>query len=151
MATYREQMLRITELYRDAGRTWPATAREIAGWAIAEGLWVPSPSSIVAQCADHLAQAMREEYYTDPQGRTVRTKHAARLSVDGEQTTLWDDIRTADAAFMEMAFAQRRQQILSDCRQLKADVDSFNDNNASGVIVQMIFDFTLDLEEEALV
>jgi hypothetical protein len=94
---------------------------------------------------------MREEYYTDPQGRTVRTKHAARLSVDGEQTTLWDDIRTADAAFMEMAFAQRRQQILGDCRQLKADVDSFNDNNTSGVTVQMIFDFTLDLEEAALV
>jgi hypothetical protein len=33
---------------------------------------------------------------------------------------------------MEIAFQQRRQQILGDCRQLKTDVDSYNDNYNSG-------------------
>jgi len=34
-----------------------------------------------------------------------------------------------------------------DCRQLKQDVDSFNENYNSSVSIQMVFDFTEDLEE----
>ena len=92
---------------------------------------------------------MREEYITDPQGRTVRAKHVACY----EQVPLWGDIRTAPREHMEMAFQQRRQQIVGDCRQLKVDVDSYNQNYNNGELpIQMIFDFTLDLEElEALI
>ena len=71
--------------------------RQVASWAIDEGLWEPARGTIVGQLAEELARAMREEYYTDPQGREVRTKHAARTtSRSGIQSTLWDDIRTAD-------------------------------------------------------
>ncbi len=53
---------------------------------------------------------------------------------------------------MEIAFQQRRQQIVGDCRQLKTDADSFNDNSNPGSPIQMIFDFTDDLAElEAMV
>jgi hypothetical protein len=38
---------------------------------------------------------------------------------NGKQITLWADIRSASHAHMERAFAQRRRQILGDCRQLK--------------------------------
>jgi len=48
---------------------------------------------------------------------------------------------------MAMAFAQRRKQILGDCHQLKTDVDSYNDNNRDNARIQMIFNFTEDLEE----
>jgi hypothetical protein len=48
---------------------------------------------------------------------------------------------------MEIAFQQRRQQIVGDCRQLKADVDSYNENYNSGEAIQTVFDFTEDLEE----
>jgi hypothetical protein len=52
---------------------------------------------------------------------------------------------------MEIAFQQRRQQIVGDCRQLKWDMDSYNQNHNVGEELQMVFDFTLDLEEiEAL-
>jgi hypothetical protein len=52
---------------------------------------------------------------------------------------------------MEIAFQQRRQQIVGDCRQLKSDMDSYNQNHNVGKPIQMVFDFTLDLEEiEAL-
>jgi hypothetical protein len=51
---------------------------------------------------------------------------------------------------MEIAFQQRRQQILGDCRQLKTDVDSYNDNYNDAEPLQMVFDFTDDLAEDEL-
>ena len=56
-------------------------------------------------------------------------------------------MRTASREHMEIAFQQRRQQIVGDCRQLKADLDSYNDNYNSGESLQMVFDFTNDLAE----
>lgn len=149
--TFVEYMQDIANKYMDSGEPWPASTRDIAGWAIRNRLWEPSRSTLVDQCAEQLARAMREEYIHDPQGRTVRAKHAARREVNGEQQTFWADIRTAPRDHMELAFQQRRQQILGDCRQLKVDADSFNDNENPGEPIQMVFDFTLDLLEiEAL-
>ena len=147
MKSYAEQMQAIVTNYIGAGQPWPANTRQIASWAIQNGRWAPQRSALVDQCADQLAQAMREEYITDPQGRRVRAKHAARVRQNGTQTSLWADIRTADRKHMEVAFQQRRQQIVGDCRQLKADVDSFNDNRAPERPIQMVFDFTRDLQE----
>jgi len=147
MSTYNERMQLIVREYRDAGGRWPATAKDIAAWAIQTKRWQQQPSSVIAQCADHVARAMREEYITDPQGRRVRAKHVAIIDKDGEQLPLWADIRTAPREHMELAFQQRRHQIIGDCRHLKADVDSYNDNANTGPAIQMIFDFTLDLEE----
>ena len=48
---------------------------------------------------------------------------------------------------MQIAFQQRRRQIVGDCRQLKADVDSYNENSHPGQPIQMVFDFRNDLEE----
>ncbi|MFH1747711.1 MAG: hypothetical protein ABIG44_11805 [Planctomycetota bacterium] len=145
--SYTEKMQEVANKYMDSGQSWPATAREVAAWAIRERLWEPSDSALIDQCADHLARAMREEYITDPQGRAVRVKHAARLARQGRQLNLWADIRSASREHMEITFQQRRHQIVGDCRQLKIDVDSYNDNNNNGAPIQMVFDFTLDLEE----
>ena len=146
--TLTEQLQRIVRLYREVSMPWPATTRQIAAWAIERRLWAPHPDTMIGQCAEQIARAMREEYITDPQGRTVRAKHAARLrGKDGEQLVLWEDIRTAGRRHMDLAFKQRRQQIVGDCRQLKLDVDSYNDNVNSGAPIQMIFDFTDDLAE----
>ena len=48
---------------------------------------------------------------------------------------------------MELAFANRRQQIVMDCRQLKLDLDSYNQNFNTGKPIQGVFDFTDDLYE----
>ena len=149
--TITEHRQRIVNTYRGKGLPWPATMRQIASWAIDEGLWKPSRGTVVGQLAEELARAMREEYYADPQGREVRTKHAARTSRNGVQSTLWDDIRTADSAHMRIAFQQRRQQIVGDCRQLKTDVDSYNQNRKPDVPIQLVLNFTEDVAEiEAL-
>ncbi len=149
--TVTQQRQRIVDAYRESGRPWPASSREIAIWAIDHSYWEPGRASLVARLADELSRAMREEYFTDPQGRVVRTKHAARTTRNGIQGTFWDDIRTAHSEHMRIAFQQRRQQIVGDCRQLKADVDSFNENRLPERPIQLILDFTDDVSEaEAL-
>lgn len=146
--SYSEQVRqRIIKPYERSGKSWPATAHEIAEWALQNRLWDAHPSIVLNQCADEIARAMREEVVTDPQGRRVRAKHVANIRRDGKQLPLWDDIRRADREHMQIAFQQRRQQIVGDCRQLKVDVDSYNDNRNRAQPIQMIFDFTLDLAE----
>ena len=142
--TKTEQLQAIVGQYQDAGQKWPATMRDVAEWAIRTGRWVPHPSAIVSQCAEELSSAMRDEYVRDNQGRKIRTKHAA---TGPDQTVLWDDIRTAPYEHMRRAFQQRRKQILGDCTQLKNDVDSYNENRLPLVPIQVVFDFTIDLEE----
>lgn len=142
-----EHNQKVVNRYQELGHEWPATMNQVAAWAIREGLWKPRHDSLIRQCAEQLAEAMREEYYVDPQGRTVRTKHAARVMLHGDQHTFWDDIRTAPPKHMLLAFQQRRQQIVGDCRQLKNDVDSYNENTNAGRPIQLILDFTQDVAE----
>lgn len=150
MRTQSEMLQDIVFKYQAANQPWPATTHDMAQWAIDNRLWAPKPSAIVDQCADQLSRAMREEYITDAQGRRVRAKHAATVTQGGTQLVLWADMRTAPHQHMSMAFQQRRHQIVGDCRQLKMDVDSYNDNRLPAQPIQMIFDFTYDLEELAL-
>lgn len=145
--TYAEQLQRIVRMYRESGSQWPASMREVAAWAITSGQWAPQPADMIQQCADELSAAMRQEHIVDAQGRSVRAKHAARIKRGGEQITLWADIRSASVDHMSVAFQQRRQQIVGECKQLKADVDSFNQNTNKGLPIQLVLDFTLDVEE----
>ncbi len=49
---------------------------------------------------------------------------------------------------MEKAFAQRREQIVGDCVQLKTDVDVYNDmNKGKAPAVQLVLDFQDDVAE----
>lgn len=148
--TYREQLQSIVAEYRANGQPWPATSHEMAVWAMETGRWQPQRSAMLRKCAEEFSDAMREEYITDQQGRRVRSKHVARIGDGAAQIPLWADIRTASRDHMEIAFQQRRQQILGDCRQLKNDVDSYNDNYNPGGALQMVFDFTDDLAEDEL-
>lgn len=142
-----EQNQKIIGMYRAANQPWPATATEIARWAIARRLWEIHPGRVVRQCADQLAEAMRQEYITDPQGRRVRVKHVAPYSEKGQLSLKWADMRTACHVHMKMAFAYKRQLIVSDCRQLKLEIDSYNQNYNKEKPIQGYFDFTDDLAE----
>ena len=143
---YNTQMKRLIQRYLDEGGDWPATTRDIAEWAIDNGHWQPQRTA-TQQCAAEIAKALREVYSVDPQGRTVRTNHAVRT----KQGVLWHDMQTASPEHMRMAFQQRRRGIEGDCKQLKTDVESFNENHNTDPAIQMSFDFTEDLAElEAL-
>jgi hypothetical protein len=147
MANYTKQMQKIVQDYRGSGQLWPASAKTIADWAIANGRWQMPAAAIRRRCADDIASAMREEYYTDPQHRRVRLLHPAPLFSGGEKHIVWDDIRTASRNHMELSFHSRRQGVVADCRQFKVDVDSYNDAHVDAEPIQIVFNFEMDLAE----
>ncbi|HZL44856.1 MAG TPA: hypothetical protein VFC28_01400 [Opitutaceae bacterium] len=146
----------IVDLYRREVSTEPVELIVIAQWAIAHNLWQPHYRSPEEILASELGQALREQYFTDPQGRRVRRKHARKIEEilsDGspKQRVFWDDIVTAAPDYMQASLQQRRRLIVADCQQLKTDVDSYNENyNPTGVLVQTSFDFTEDMAESEL-
>ena len=145
--TYMKQMQNIVQEFRDAGMPWPAAAKEIAEWAIRNGKWHLPPAAVVNKCAEDVAQAMREEYFTDRKGRRVRLLHPAAVRRQGVLFTQWDDIRTAPRKHMQLSFQQRRRAIVMDCKQMKTDLDSYNDAHSTDEPLQVSFDFTMDLAE----
>jgi hypothetical protein len=48
---------------------------------------------------------------------------------------------------MEVSTANRRNQILGECHQLKNDVESYNERRCPEEPIQVEFNFTVDLEE----
>ncbi len=150
--TYNESMLEIVGKWKASGGVWPAPSEEIAAFALNRNLWEAPRKSLLKQCQRDLSRAMREAYYADPQGRNVRSLHAARYAGKDEndkkvQQVFWADIRTASRDHMERAFQLRRKQIVGDCWQLKTDGDSFNENRPECAPIQMVFDFRDDLAE----
>lgn len=149
-SNYKVVMQKLVEEYREAGEPWPATRMQMARWMIRKNKWDRGEESLVKLCARDIAEALREEFITDPQGRRVRVKHAAKFPAPGTedgQTTLWDDIRTAARPFMERAFKGRRDQIVGDCVQLNTDVKSYNENKSSNNPIPVLFDFRDDVAE----
>jgi hypothetical protein len=150
MTTYTKQMQKIVDDYRLAKEPWPASSKTIAAWAFRTKRWEFPAFAAINRCADDLAAAMREEYFIDPKGRRVRVLYPVqKRSATGEQLTLWDDGRTAPKEHMHLSFQQTRRGIFWDCRQLKVNVDSYNDSHAGEEPIQIVFDFTMDLAEDA--
>lgn len=146
MATFNEQLVRIVEDYRAAGRPWPATAEQMAEWAVARDRFQITRGIAISQCKEKIARAMRLEHVRDRKGRSVRKYYAARIRENGQLVMKWDDLN-AERPFMEVSTANRRNQILGECRQLKNDVDSYNERRCPEQPIQVEFNFTVDLEE----
>lgn len=141
----------IVNEYIEAGQPWPADRKTIAAWAVNSKKWAPQRRSMIDQCAQELADAMRQELEKDPQGRTVRAKLCAKISEkDAEgnlvQKTIWFG-RDAEPKLMHLGLQQQRDSILGDCKSLKTNQDSYNDNNSYGATIQLSFDFTKDIED----
>jgi hypothetical protein len=146
MATLNEQLLEIVEDYRTAGGAWPATREQISEWAVANERYELTRGMAVRQCAERIGRAMGLEHVKDKRGRSVRKYYAARIREDGQLVMKWDDWN-APRSFMEVAAANRRNQILGQCCQLKNDMDSYSDRHCPEKPIQMDFNFNIDLEE----
>lgn len=150
--TRTEHLQGIINLYQNETGQVQIDLHDVASWAVRKRLWEPQSGDSIQQCAHELSRAARKEQYEDPQGRTVRKKHAVRQYIHegssaGKQLILWADIETAPPDHMRISLQQRRGYILGDCRQLKTDLESYNENNKHGACIQLSFDFTEDLEE----
>ena len=152
--SYNSAMLRIVELYFDAGGKTPYSPRDVAEFAVANGHWDRYKATAVSICVRDISRALREDYYTDDKGRLVRARHSIReledTSEGKKQKTLWHDHRTMNREFAERSFQQRRMQIVGGCKQLKTDVDSFNDRHTDQPPLQFVLNFTYDVAEDEL-
>jgi hypothetical protein len=148
-----EQHKDLVEQYRRAFKNKPFKSIDVVKWGIKNGLINLRPIDPELMLAEEISLAMHEDYITDPQGRRVRAKHAARYEVNGKQETFWVDIRDKNPGtrrHMQIAFQNRRQQIVGECVQLKLDLDSYNQNWNTGTAIQGCFDFTDDLADRGL-
>jgi len=146
MATLNEQLLKIVDDYRAAGLPWPASREQLAQWAVDNERYKLTRGMAVAQCADRISRAMGLEHVKDKKGRSVRKYYAAPIRENGQLVMKWDDWN-AERPFMEIAAANRRNQILGQCCQLKNDMDSYSERRCPEQPIQMDFNFNVDLEE----
>jgi hypothetical protein len=142
-----EQLQEIINDYLEETKAEEVEMREVAAWAIRKGRWEMPRGDKIKQCAAELARAAREEMFEDPQGRSVRKKHAYRVK-DGEtQQVFWADIDDIQTEKMRLSLQQRRRGVLSDCKQLNNDRESYNENYNAGEPIAMSFNFDEDLAE----
>jgi hypothetical protein len=146
MATKNELLQKVWHEYEKAHSHLPSSARQAVEWAVSQRILTLPKIDPYDALAGEMAQALREEYSTDSQGRRYRVNHAVRVTKGGVQYTFWAMMGSAPHDHMERAFAQRREQIISDCVQFKTDVDAYNDMSSQAPI-QMILDFTEDVAE----
>jgi hypothetical protein len=147
MTTRNDQLQKLFKLFEKEHEHLPTSAREACEWGVAKGyIELPSvdPYDILAE---EMARALREEYEMDDKGRRYRVNHAVRVTKHGVQITFWAIMGFAPREHMQMAFVQRRNQIVGDCLQLKTDVDVYNDLNKGEEPIQLVLDFTHDVAE----
>ena len=149
MATQDESLQGIWHKYDAANEHKPIGTRQAVDWAIRDGLLeLPEPADPHEILAEKMATALRREYKTSGNGHRYRVNHAVRVSKGGVQYTFWASMGFALHEHMEKAFAQRREQVIGDCLQLRIDVDVYNDmNRGKHSEIQLVLDFTDDVEE----
>lgn len=147
MATYKEQLQKTWHAYEKEHGSVPATARDAVQWGVERGLISIPEVDPFAKLSSDMADALREEYATDSQGRRYRVNHAVRVSKAGVQYTFWAIMTDAPREHMQKAFIQRREQIVGDCVQLATDVEAYNALKIDQPAIPMLFDFRDDVEE----
>jgi hypothetical protein len=148
MSSKRERLQNVWHRYDNERKHKPSGTREVAEWAVAEGLLELPEVDPLDVLAGQMAQALRDELGTDARGRRYRINHAVRITKSGVQHTFWAMMGFASHDHMEKTFAQRREQIIGDCFHLKVDVDVYNDlSGDKNKQVQMVLDFTEDVAE----
>lgn len=150
MSAYANQVKSYIERYvSEVGGDGLLDTRAVAEWAYRNGLLKPSVRTVVDAIAADIAQHFREDYRTDANGQRYRAMHAVRSKKGDKAMSLWadmDDERAPREHFVR-SFAQRRQQIVGDCFQLKTDVDVYNAKDLAQTPIQIPLDFTLDVKE----
>jgi hypothetical protein len=139
-------MRRILDEYEAAGNPWPPIAKEVAKWAVATNRYDVDAKAKVTACAKDLAEAFGSDHFIDGSGRKVRRMAVAPRVViddDGKKITRyeWDHVHSATPEHMLQSFRMRYKQCKGDVRQLKNDIEFYNENCLRDGYEQICFDF----------
>lgn len=138
----------IIQVYREKTGHKAVDMREVAKFAIGMGVRPPLPVSAEDRLARELSRAAREQVrYDEITKRPYRVNHAYPGMSDGVQTTLWIDIDEAPRGPMLASLTLRRQQMVDDGYHLSLDAERWNGINPSERPINLVFDFTDDIEE----
>jgi hypothetical protein len=151
MASYKDQLRDIWIKYRDEVSTDPVDLRQVASWAIEKRLWFPRPVDLSSSLASDLADSLREIKRVDKAGREYRALIPVRDRTDkGLPLFKWADIDDAPRTHVEKGLQQERRSIASDCFALAMKAEHYNEAHPDEEIIQIILDFTQDVEEEKI-
>lgn len=129
----------------------PSGTRIATEWAAKKGL-IPIPKIDPLDIASQeMSDALRAKNITDVDGRKYRKYQAVRYTVKGAQHTMWGIEGFVDPSHSIESFAQRREQIISDCHHLKTDVDVHNEKHQAEHWYSLELDFTEDVAEREMV
>ncbi len=148
MASMTERMQKAWHKYDSNHDHKPTTMRQAAEWAVGDGLLELPEVDRYDVLAEKMANAVRAETRTDPQGRRYRVNHAVRVTKSGVQYTFWGMMGFAPIPHMHKSFAWRRNQVVDDLFKLKTDTDVFNDMlDDQRHHFQLVLNFTDDVAE----
>jgi hypothetical protein len=151
MLTKNEKLQKAWHSYEGSNNHLPTSARQAVEWAVANGILELPKIDPYDILAGDMASALREEFATDDKGRRYRVNHAVRVTKGGVQHTFWAMLGYAPHSHMEKAFAQRREQIIGDCLQLRTDVDVYNEMNiGKRPAIQLVLNFVDDVAERQI-
>lgn len=149
------ELLEIRDKYRKAGQPWPATAYEIAEWAVSKKLFDIPIAQKAKILRKHLAEAFRKDECLSPSGERIRSMIAfPKMTANGDgkpsQKMFWDDIRTADHANRLAAFRYRYKQGRCDIRKLQKEIHVVNTEflRKGESPIQFDFDFNKAHDDE---
>lgn len=141
--TYTASMIEIAEDWRIEHGVEEIDIDLAADWAVDTDRYQREPISRKQQCRQDLLRALQRQKYDDPQGRSVRTHHNVKLEWQGEQLSLFVDVRIAKPNVMQQVFAQNFDRIKSDVRRHSVEKQSYDDNNPYGVQL-LPFDYDMN-------
>jgi len=148
--THTEYLQRLFHDYAEQHGATEINLDDVFAWAMQNNLWEPTKKSLRSQFRQEMSRALSEEKVTDPQGRSIRRNHAAKV-VDGDSTGyLWSDVFDAAPDHMQRSLQERRQRLVAMAIRHKRDVDSYNENNVHGAQLYFEYDLSVDIEEHEM-
>lgn len=148
-ASLNEQLQEIYRAYRrekNIAHGDPVELHDVMIWAYQTRQWAQTFNDMISHGVRQMSKALRQEYRTDASGRRVRVHHSVMEKGENKQMHLWGDGEHMSREFMQRSFQQRRIGGVSVFRQLKNDVDSWNDCHP-GEQIEIVWDIRDDLAE----
>ncbi len=145
--TYAEQLEALADRFRHETGEKSINLQDLAAWAYHHDLLKPYPQDIIKMFAGQFGRALRSIHRTDDQGRVIRAHHAVPIRKDNQTTFEWFKIENMDYSEMRASGQYRRGLISNDVKQLNTDLQSWNDNYSDGTLVDLDYNFNLDLAE----